>query len=200
MPMNIEKWEREALYPDEADELLKHSRNSKELVILTFLIDTGCRKNEMINLRVNWIRWDEDAYGVIRIPVRPDYVPLYPDDLERQRGPKTKKPRRIQMTKRLSELLHEWFAHHEHIGVSSGHVNVICLRCAEDAGITRTRVTPHVLRHTFVTQAFYKGHIDPEEIGQAVGHSSGAMVRDVYLHIDEMRRRDKIRESGWLDR
>ena len=196
-------WEREPLTPEETDAVIAAGRNDEERTMMIVLADTGCRVNELLRLRMIWIHWRKGAHGVLRIPVKDDYSPV---PGTKGRGPKTKKPRNVPMTLRLHDALKDWFgAGHTGFFRTYNHVYNVCVRSGEAAGVAKNhsrgfRVSPHIFRHSFVSNAFYSANINPQEIGQLVGHCSGAMVESTYLHLDEERTARKMEASGWLER
>ena len=196
-------WEREPLTPEEVDAVITAGRNDEERTMMIVLSDTGCRCNELLRLRTDWVHWRKGAHGVLRIPVRDDYSPV-PGTTGR--GPKTKKARNIPMTLRLHDALKDWFgAGHTGFFRTYNHVYNVCVRSGEAAGVAKNhskgfRVTPHIFRHSFVSNAFYNADLKPQEIGQLVGHVSGAMVESTYLHLNEAETARKMEASGWLER
>ncbi len=52
---------------------------------------------------------------------------------------------------------------------------------AQVAGINK-RVYPHVLRHSYATYALTRG-MNPIQLAQILGHSSLAMIQNVYSHL-----------------
>jgi len=215
----MKKWERESLTPEEIDLVISAGRNDEERVMMTVLADTGMRVNELLRLRKDWVHWRKGSHGVIRIPVSEDYSPV---PGTKGRGPKTKRIRNVPMTSQLHDVLTAWFRDgHNGFFRTGTHVYNVCARSGEAAGLyTITdipggkkytvckgidhsagfHVTPHILRHTYITQGMYKTNLRDWEMGQLVGHKDGRMVRDVYLHIDEKETARKLEESGWLER
>ena len=51
----------------------------------------------------------------------------------------------------------------------------------EAAGLTK-RVYPHLLRHSFATEALARG-VNPVTLAQILGHTSLAMIQQVYAHL-----------------
>lgn len=54
---------------------------------------------------------------------------------------------------------------------------------AERAGLSATRVHPHLLRHSFITNALRAG-VNPLVLSRIVGHSSLRMIEQVYSHLN----------------
>ena len=215
----MKKWERESLTPEEIDLVLDAARNEEERAMITVLVYTGMRVNELLRFRKDWVHWRKGSYGAIRIPVKDDYMPV---PGTKGRGPKTKKIRNVLMNARLHEVLKAWFKQgHNGFFRTYNHVYNVCVRSGVAAGLYTSKklahgveftvckgvdhapgwhFTPHINRHTYVSLVWYGTELKDAEIGQLVGHRDGRMVRDVYLHIDEKETARKIEESGWLER
>ena len=197
------RWEREPLTPAETDAVIAAGKDAEERAMMTVLSDTGCRVNELLRLRKDWVHWRKGSHGVLRIPVKDDYTPV---PGTKGRGPKTKKPRNVPMTSCLHDVLKAWFkAGHAGFFRTYNHVYNVCVRSGVAAGVEANhskgfRVTPHIFRHTQVCRLYYVGGLRPEEIGALVGHVGGGMVESVYLHLDEMETARKMEESGVLER
>lgn len=189
--------------PEEIDAVIAAGRTDEEQAMMTVLADTGCRVNELLRLRKDWVHWRKGAHGVLRIPVKDDYSPV-PGTTGR--GPKTKKVRNVPMTSRLHDVLKAWFKDgHTGFFRTYNHVYNVCVRSGETAGVAVSHskgfhVTPHIFRHSFITSAFYNADLKPQEIGALVGHVGGGMVESTYLHINEEETARKMQESGWLER
>jgi integrase len=227
--ISMKKWERESLTPEEIDLVLDAARNDEERAMMTTLADTGMRVNELLRLRRDWVHFPRrkrgitgllksKSHGFIRIPVNEDYTPV---PGTKGRGPKTKRVRNVPMTSRLHDVLKEWFRDgHNGFFRTYNHVYDVCVRSGEAAGLytitklphgkkytvckdvdhsTGFHLTPHMWRHTYITQGMYKTDLKDWEMGALAGHKDGSMVR-VYLHVDEEETARKIEESGWLER
>jgi integrase len=198
----MKRWDREPLTPAEIDAVIDAARDNEERTIMTVLADTGCRVNELLRIRKDWLHWRKGAYGVLRIPVKDDYSSV-PGTTGR--GPKTKKPRNVPMTLRLHDVLQAWFKDRGGFFRTYNHVYNVCVRSGKAAGVAAAhskgfRVTPHIFRHSFITSAFYNADLKPQEIGALVGHVGGGVVESTYLHIDENETARKMQASGWLER
>jgi len=205
----MNKWERIPLTPDEVTRVIDATETLEERVALTFLADTGCRVNELIRMDMTWFDFGHGKYGVVNVPPKP------PDDIPMvvlpgnelmttclKRGAKTKNVKHIPLTKRLSDILWNgipgWFENNNRLLRSSVWVYNVCLRCAKRAGIEK-RVTPHIFRHSYCTNAFYEGKLKPLEIAKLAGHVDSKMVETVYLKVNDDITAKKLEDSGWLD-
>jgi len=168
----MKKWERESLTPEEIDLVLAAARNDEERAMITVLVYTGVRVNELLRLRKDWVHWRKGTHGIIRIPVNEDYTPV---PGTKGRGPKTKKIRNVPMTSGLHDVLKAWFKEHNGFFRTYNHVYNVCVRSGEVAGLYTSKklehgvefkvckginhapgwhFTPHINRHTYVTQVW----------------------------------------------
>lgn len=214
----MKKWERESLTPEEIDLVLAAARDEEERAMISVLVYTGMRVNELLRLRKDWVHWRKGSYGMIRIPINEDYTPV---PGTKARGPKTKKIRNVLMTAQLHDVLKAWLKDHNGFFRTYNHVYNVCVRSGEAAGLYTSKkldhdveytvcagvdhapgwhFTPHITRHTYATLIWHNTELKDAEIGQTMGHKDGRMVRDVYLHIDEKETARKLAESGWLER
>lgn len=170
--MNMKRWERESLTPEEIDLVLDAARDEEEKAMMTTLADTGMRVNELLRLRKDWVHFPRrkrgitgllkrsESHGFIKIPVNEDYTPVAGT---KGRGPKTKRIRNVPMTARLHDVLKEWLKDHNGFFRTYNHVYNVCVRSGKKAGIE----PPVGYRHRGAS------HIDP--LG-GVYHSKGFHV------------------------
>ena len=66
------------------------------------------------------------------------------------------------------------------------------------AGMAEQGITPRMLRHTYTAQRLQTldagSPISPYTVGRELGHSSAAMVQEVYGHLGTMRHRSEVVE------
>lgn len=74
------------------------------------------------------------------------------------------------------------FPTHQNKTISPDRVNRMIKQTAHKAGIT-TRITPHVLRHSFATEMYTRG-IPPDAIKALLGHSKMDET-SIYIHVSE---------------
>jgi len=187
----MNKWERIPLTPDDVTRVIDATETLEERVALTFLADTGCRVNELLRMRRDWFDFGHGKYGVVNVLPKPGSDGV--------RGAKTKQTKHIPLTHRLNVTMNLWFCSgFDRVMRSSVWVYNICLRCAARAGIEK-RVTPHIFRHSYITNAFYEGKLKPLEIAKLAGHVDSKMVETVYLKVNDDITAKKLEDSGWLD-
>lgn len=145
----------------EVGKLLEASKdNMRDFAIISFIIYTGVRVNELVNIKT----YDIDLQ----------------QNIVRVRG-KGDKERIIPIAKPLSTLLKRYLSSRRYKGkylftskfnekLTPLSIQLIVKKYAKKAGINK-RITPHKLRHTFATLALESG-VSPITISELLGHSS----------------------------
>lgn len=134
-------------------------KNKRDFTIISFLIYTGVRVGELINIRIEDVNLEENY---VRIKGKGD------------------KERFVPITEELSIILQRHlkephysdylFETKRHTKFSALTIQLMVKKYANEANIQK-KITPHKLRHTFATLALESG-ISPITIGELLGHSS----------------------------
>ncbi|BAL81133.1 site-specific tyrosine recombinase/integron integrase [Caldisericum exile] len=134
-------------------------KNKRDFAIIAFLIYTGVRVGELINIKIEDVNLGENY---VRIKGKGDKERFVPISLE------------------LSNIIKEHLKekhHSEYLFESKRRkkfspltIQLMVKRYAKETGIQK-KITPHKLRHTFATLALESG-ISPITIGELLGHSS----------------------------
>jgi integrase/recombinase XerD len=161
----------EALSWDEVERLLNASRDLLDALIVAMLSETGLRANELLSIKKEDIDLER---GEVRV-----------------RG-KYGKERVVFLGPLSRFLLEEWLR----LGMAKDRVVPISYQAlykrlkslAKRAGIDSRKVRPHVLRHTFATEALRRG-MSLVALQRILGHSS-VRVTELYLHLqrEDLRR------------
>lgn len=159
------------------------SKNLKHQCIMGLLYSSGLRRGELINLKLTDINIDRRQINV--------------------RGGKGKKDRTTILSDRMSNALLKyyelykpkvWVFEGADGGQYSGQaVGNIVKNAAKAAGV-RTKISPHVLRHSFATHLMDKG-TDTRYIQELLGHKS-LETTAIYAHVST---RDLSRIKSPLD-
>ena len=152
-------------------------------IVVTMMLDTGLRVSEVCNLDRNDIDLEDGSARVY--------------------GGKGDKDRLVLFTRRTLERIHAWIPIREarvrdddfaFLLNSAGRrlqprgVQRLMDSLAQDAGLPKGKLTPHVLRHNFATGLLERG-ADLVTIQRLLGHSSIATTR-VYLEISDQTLRE----------
>ncbi|RLG72046.1 MAG: integrase [Thermoprotei archaeon] len=167
--------EIQALSSDEISKLLNASRDLLDIVIVRFLLETGLRAEEALNVRVKDIDFER---GEVKV-----------------RKGKYGEFRVAFFSKELGEILKLWIT----VKVLSKDDKLIPLTyvglwkrlksLAKRAGVEYSKVRPHVLRHTFATEALRKG-MDLISLKNILGHSD-VKITQIYTHLVKEDLREK---------
>jgi len=167
--------EVQTLSTEEIAKLLRASRDLLDIVIVRFLLETGLRAEEALNVRVGdvdfvncEVRVRRGKYGGFRV---------------------------VFFSKELSEILKLWVT----VKSLSRDDKLIPLTyvglwkklktLARRAGVDPSKVRPHVFRHTFATEALKKG-MDLISLKNILGHSD-VKVTQIYTHLVKEDLREK---------
>jgi len=165
----------------EVAKLLTESKiNTRDLTILSFIIFTGVRVSELVNLQLENVNLDENY---IRVKGKGD------------------KERIIPLASDLSKLLKNYISlrkfDSDYLFVSKfGYkftplsIQLMVRKYADKARLNK-KITPHKLRHTFATLALEAG-VSPITISELLGHSSLNTTMK-YTHVTSKLTEDAVK-------
>lgn len=165
----------EALSHEEVGRLLSAARDVLDILIVALLFETGLRAREAVELRLGDIDPHTMSIRVRAAKYGEERIVFY--------GPLT------------AAALQEWLQQNPQLapqdkllGISYSALYKRLKSLAKRAGIDPTKVRPHVLRHTFATEALRRGMSLPA-VQRLLGHHD-IKVTEIYLHlaIDDLRR------------
>lgn len=184
--------EREALTPTNQKKLLSilPEYDIRDQMIIFILLNTGCRLNEMINMKMDDIDLDDRFIRVIGKRNKERYIPindfLYDKLTE---FIKYRDDNKIDYTDYVLYTNTRRYNSDENIPISDTRVENILRDMKEKANI-RQPLSPHVLRHTFATNLVNKD-LDIQIISNILGHDSLDTTM-IYAKSNKYRNRDKF--------
>ncbi|RAH14625.1 MAG: hypothetical protein CMB56_005085 [Methanobacteriota archaeon] len=160
-----------------------NSENPIAHLIVTFLLETGIRISELCGLNVHDVDFADKSARVV--------------------GGKGNKDRMVLYTEQTAEILTGWIIFRKQLNLvdsdallvnSKGKritprgIQKLMDKIAENAGISKNRLSPHILRHNFATGLLERG-ADIVSIQRLLGHSNIQTTR-VYLEINDQTLRE----------
>lgn len=155
---------------------------NRDLLIMELLYDTGCRVDELVNIKLKNINETEKSIKVLgkgskeRVVFYGDYAHDYLENYLIDRG--------ILLNGKKSDFL---FVSKESDKLTTRRIAQIIDDIVSMVAI-KNKVTPHTLRHTFATHLLNHG-ADIRSVQELLGHSSLSTTQ-VYTHISNERLRE----------
>ncbi len=160
--------EVEALSEQEVYALLYASRDLLDILIVALLVETGLRAREALELR-----WRDIDFNRGEIRVR---AAKYGEERTVFYGPLTRQALYVWFNQRRPRSMDE-----KVLGLSYSGLYKRLKSLARRAGLDPRKIRPHVLRHTFATQALRKG-MSLIAVQRLLGHRD-VKVTQVYTHL-----------------
>ncbi|MBK00692.1 MAG: hypothetical protein CMB48_07095 [Euryarchaeota archaeon] len=160
-----------------------NSENPIAHLIVTLLLETGIRVSELCGLNIHDVDFKDKSARVV--------------------GGKGNKDRMVLYTEQTADVLNCWLALRNKIilvdedallvnskgkRITPRGIQKLMDRIAEDANISKKRLSPHVLRHNFATGLLERG-ADIVSIQRLLGHANIQTTR-VYLEINDQTLRE----------
>lgn len=171
----------EVLSRQEVQQLEDAALNERDKLMVRLLADTGIRVGELLGLRLSDLI-DRDRAVYLRVRGKGDkerLVPLPRLGRRLRRYAERGRPRDLASDRLFVGLRRRPGGDYEPL-TRFGVAQMVRL-LGEKAGLGK-RVHPHLLRHSFATWSLTRG-VNPVILAQVLGHSSLAMINDVYAHL-----------------
>lgn len=174
----------DVLSRDDIDALELGATSERDRIIIRILGDCGLRATELCSLRIADIqRHDRQSY--LKVNGKGDrqrLVPLVPQLLRRiERYERSDRPKDSGDDHLFLSLRKGRSGEYEPL-TRSGLFQLI-EHAAMRSGMEARNVHPHLLRHSFVTNALRAG-VSPLLVAQMAGHTSLRMIDQVYSHMN----------------
>jgi len=170
------------LTKEEVRKLLDAAKNNlKDFTIIAFLIYTGVRVGELINIKMEDINFESKFVRIRGKGDKERFVPLSDELIN------------ILKTYISSKKFDETylFESNRHKKYAPLTIQLLVKKYAKKANIQK-KITPHKLRHTFATLALESG-ISPITIGELLGHSSLNTTMK-YTHVTNKLAMDAVKK------
>lgn len=173
----------EVLTRVEIDQLEQAAPMDRDKLIIRILADTGIRVGELCGLELDDVLHSQDRRAFLKVRGKGSkerLVPLSPTlarRLERyvRQRPRDARGQLIFVSSRRDR-------NGEFGPLTTSGILQLLRNAADRAGIAR-RVHPHLLRHSFATEALRRG-MNPVQLSQLLGHSGLRMIESVYSHLN----------------
>lgn len=171
----------DVLTRDEINRLEDAAQAERDKLMIRLLADTGIRSGELCGLRVSSVGRLERGY-FLKVHGKGNkerLVPLRPELARRIERFAKSRPAGIQTDRLFCSLRRRGGG--DYPPITGSGVGQMLDDTAERAGIEK-RVYPHLLRHSFATEALRRG-MNPVQLAQILGHSGLQMIDRVYSHL-----------------
>jgi integrase/recombinase XerD len=171
----------DVLSRDEILALENAASTERDKLVVRVLADTGLRVGEFCDLRIDSITRHERG-ALLKVRGKGDQERLVPIRPELAR----RLERFARSRSAEAEGDHLFSSHRRSLDgtyapLTGSGVLQMLRGLAYRAGITK-RVHPHLLRHSFATEALRRG-MNPIQLAQILGHSGLRMIESVYSHL-----------------
>lgn len=160
---------------------------SRDLLIIELLYDTGCRVDELVNIKLKDVNQTEKSIKVLGKGAKERIV--FYGEYGREYLENYLIDREVLLNGRKSEYL---FVSLESDQLTTRRIAQIIEDILKIVGI-KNKVTPHTLRHTFATHLL-NNNADLRSVQELLGHSSLSTTQ-IYTHVSNERLRHVYLEA-----
>lgn len=171
----------DVLSRDEIQSMEDAAKTERDKLIIRILADTGIRVGELVGLRTTDIV-QRDRNHFLRVRGKGSKERLVPiPQLYRRVQRYAERSRPLDASSNRVFISHRRGPAGEYQPLTTSGVLQLLRNVAQEARIEK-RVYPHLFRHSYATWALSRG-INPIMLAQILGHSSLAMIQNVYSHL-----------------
>lgn len=173
----------DTLTRDEIQRLEDAASTERDALIVRILADTGIRVGELVQLRARDLS-EQERNLFIKVRGKGDRERLVPvtsalfrrlTRYATKQRPEDTASDRLFLSRRRSRTSTDYAA------LTESGVQQLIRDLGEKAGVKK-RVHPHVFRHSAATHMLRRG-MNPLLVAQVLGHTSLAMIQNVYAHL-----------------
>jgi integrase/recombinase XerD len=174
--LNIKRPKRERRLPsvltqEEIKKMMEICSNKKSKLMISLMYACGLRVSELINLKINDLKFDENIGFVRQAKGRKDRIFNVPEFLKEELKEQVEKQKELSNETLFSGPKGE---------LTARNLQKIVSNLAKKAEIEK-EVHPHTLRHSFATHLLEQG-VDIRKIQELLGHSDLSTTQ-IYTHI-----------------
>ncbi len=171
----------EVLSREEIQQLEDAARTERDKLIVRLLADSGIRVGELLGLRTtDLVEQGRNHYIKVRGKGQRDRLVPVPR-LYRRLHVFMDRGRPTEAVSSRVFISHRRRPNGDYQPLTTSGVDQMIRHLATGAGISK-RVYPHLLRQSFATWQLTRG-MNPIQLAQILGHSSLAMIHEVYSHL-----------------
>lgn len=181
-----DKKEIEVFTKDEIKKLVQHQRSFNEksspflvvrdTLIINFLLETGCRNHELINLKYEDI---QEGYIFFKVTKnsKPRVVPISKKLKKLMMRYERIKEEHFRKNKTQENMKEYYFLSRSGNQLHTVNVGQVVQRACDDLGISRYKAYPHNFRHTFAVNML-KNTKDIYLVSKLLGHCNVSITED----------------------
>lgn len=186
--------EKVALTPEESRHLLNAVTNKRARTFLLIALHTGMRRGEIVALQWKDVDFENGVIHVTHNANMQRYKTSISDELKTRAG-----RRDVPMSEELEQWLSELYKRkHARYVIAKQDGQPMTISAFKsmwnlvDRELPSRHVTPHILRHTYITRLFEAG-LDIKEIQYLAGHSTVDITLRIYTHYDRVSRGEETK-------
>lgn len=165
-----------------------HKNYGRDYCILTLFLNCGLRVSELCSIDISRIK--EDTLTIVGKGNKERTVYLNKACLKAiDEYLKTRDSRKVPL-----EEKNFLFISNKNRKISVRTVERLVKKYTMEAGLTKSKYTPHKLRHTAATLMYKHGNVDIRSLQQILGHENISTTQ-IYTHVDDEGLREAVKSN-----